>query len=122
MDKIDSAGSVAGVIALPYTDGAVEQWIKSWSPLIDGAPQAFVKALIDDPVVEQAMEGLTHGINLAHAVLNVRDKEHTIRTLRILRRKNTDLIPKPSGRGQWPMDGSLPQLTSSAHWRPRRSN
>ncbi len=94
MDKIDSAGLAAGVIALPYTEGAVEDWIKSWSPQIDGASPAQAKALIDDPVVEQALEGLTRGVNLAHSVLNVRDKEDTNRTLRILRRKKHGFDPQ----------------------------
>lgn len=94
MDKIDAAGPVAGVVALPYSGGAVEQWIKSWSPLIDGAAPAQVQALIDDPVVQQAMQGLTDGINLAHSILNTRDKEHANRTLRILRRKKHGFDPQ----------------------------
>lgn len=94
MDKVDSVGPVAGVIALPYADDVVEPWIKSWSPLINGAPQAHAKKLIEDPVVERAMEGLSRWINLAHAVLNVRDKDHANQTLRILRRKKHTFDPQ----------------------------
>lgn len=87
MDKVDSAGQVAGIIALPWSDDAVDQWIKSWSPLVDGKPNAQASKLIDDVVVEQAMKSLSLHVNLSHPLFNARDKEQAIRTLRILRRK-----------------------------------
>lgn len=86
MDRIDSFGRPAAIIALPYAEHVIDPWISAWSPLINDIPQAQIGATISDPIVRIAMEGLSGRINLSHGFLNPRDKEAAVRTLRILRR------------------------------------
>ncbi len=91
MDKVDSSGEVAAVIALPWSEDAVDDWIKSWSPTVNGVRQTQPPSLIDDAVVAKAMESLTQVVNLSHSLFNPRDKEQAVRALRILRRKKHSL-------------------------------
>lgn len=91
MDKVDAAGQVAAVIALPWGEDAVAEWIKSWSPMVDGVRQTQPAELIDDPVVVKAMESLTRRVNPSNPLSHPNDQEHAVRTLKILRRKNHSL-------------------------------
>ena len=85
LDQVDSIRNLFGIIAVPHVSDALEGWQNTWSPVVHGVPRQPAQKLINDPIVEQAFISLTHSINLSHSVLHPSDKEHTDRTLRILR-------------------------------------
>lgn len=99
LDQVDSAKNLFGIVAVPHVPDALEKWEKTWSPIIPGAPKQSEQRLIVDPVFEQALISLTNSINLSHSVLNSCDKEHTDRTLRILRAN--DHVEKPENLRSW---------------------
>lgn len=99
LDQVDSTKNLFGIVAVPYIPEALERWQKTWSPTVHGAPKQSAQKLIGDPVVEQALVSLTHGINLSHSLLNTRDKEHSNRTLRILRANGH--VEKPENLRSW---------------------
>lgn len=85
LDKVDSTKNLLGIVAVPHIPDALEQWERTWSPTVHGKTSQSPPKLISDPILEQALMSLTHSVNLAHSVLNPRDKEHSDNTLRILR-------------------------------------
>lgn len=92
LDQIDAESKLAGVVAIPYAPGVLDQWQKAWSAHVHGlVQQPVAQELIPDPVVEQAFLGLTSTINISRSVLHPSDKEHVERILRILRIKNHPL-------------------------------
>ncbi len=88
MDQVDPMKSLLAIVAVPHMEGALDNWKKTWSPLVFGEGQPDKEVLISDPVVESALTSLTGLINLSHTVLNPRDKEHAQTTVRILRINN----------------------------------
>ncbi|QWT44898.1 hypothetical protein [Azospira inquinata] len=99
LDQVDSIKNLFGIVAVPHVPEALEGWQKTWSPTVHGVPKQSAQTLISDPIVEQALRSLTHGINLSHSLLNPRDKEHADRTLRILRAN--DHVEKPENLRAW---------------------
>lgn len=99
LDQVDSIKDLFGIVAVPHVLEALEGWQKTWSPTVHGAPKQSAQSLISDPIVEQALLSLTHGINLSHSLLNPRDKEHADRTLRILRANGH--VEKPENLRSW---------------------
>lgn len=87
LDKVDALSNLAGIIAIPHLPDALAEWKRTWSPSVHGEAVQVEPPLISDPIFEQALLSLTRSINLSHARLNPRDKEHVDRTLRILRIK-----------------------------------
>lgn len=86
MDQLDGMPSLHTIIAVPHIDGALDNWVKTWSPDVYGENQSLENPIITDPIIVSALESLTSSINLSHTLLNPRDKEHTDTTIRILRR------------------------------------
>jgi len=99
LDQVDATKNLFGIVAVPHIPEALERWQKTWSPEVHGAAKQSVQTLIGDLIVEQALISLTHSINLSHSLLNPRDKEHTDRTLRILRTNGH--AEKPENLRSW---------------------
>lgn len=99
LDQVDSVKNLFGIVAVPYVPEALEGWQKTWSPTVHGVTKQSAHTLISDPIVEQALLSLTHGINLSHSLLNPRDKEHADRTLRILRANGH--VERPENLRSW---------------------
>ena len=93
METIDGLTGVVGVVAVPEFSGEVDGWIARWTPMVHGQSAAVPATLISDKVVEKALTSLSGWINLSHAIMNPRDKEHANETLRILRAKGHALDP-----------------------------
>lgn len=94
LEALDGLDLVAGIVAIPDLPEQAESWITRWNPVVHGKPRASRPVpLIEDPIVANALSALTSWINLAHAVMNPRDKEHADETLRILRAKGHTLVP-----------------------------
>lgn len=87
LDQVDPITNLFGIVAIPHIPDALEKWQKTWSPVVHGEVEQSAEKLIKDPIFEQALIALTHGVNLSHALLNPRDKEHSNTTLRILHNK-----------------------------------
>lgn len=87
LDQVDALSKLVGIVAIPHAPNALAEWEKTWSPTVHGEEKQVEQTLISDPIFEQALLSLTQSINLSHALLNPRDKEHADRTLRILKIK-----------------------------------
>ncbi len=85
LDQVDSMKNLIGVVAIPHIPDALEKWQRTWSPILHGQEKEPPTKLISDPILEQALISLTQSVNLSHSVLHSLDKEHSERTLRILR-------------------------------------
>lgn len=84
MDAIDSNRSLKAVICVPHVPGAVDDWKRTWNPILPGDRQEEVR-LIGNPVVEAALASMTRRINLGHRVLHPSDTEAVKDAFRILR-------------------------------------
>ncbi|AGA07330.1 hypothetical protein CN151_23485 [Sinorhizobium meliloti] len=95
LETLDGLDVVAGVVAVPDIAGQTDNWIARWNPIVHGQQRSETPApLIADSVVANALKALSGWINLSHAVMNPRDKEHADETLRILRAKGHQLEPE----------------------------
>ena len=93
LETLDGLRGLAGIIAVPEFDGDIDQWIKRWNPVVHGAKREATKPLIEDPVIERALESITQMSNTAYDVLHPRDKEFADGVFRILRAKGHALDP-----------------------------
>jgi len=93
LETLDGLKGLAGIVAVPEFDGDIDQWIKRWNPVVHGAKREASKPLIDDPVIERALESITQMSNTAYDVLHSRDKEFAEGVFRILRAKGHALDP-----------------------------
>ena len=93
LETIDGLIGLVGVVAVPEIHGEIDTWSARWNPIVYGQTATVPVKLISDTVVEKALHSLTGWVNLSHAVMNTRDKEHANETLRILRAKGHTLEP-----------------------------
>jgi len=93
LDTLDGQRGVVGIVAVPEFDGDIDQWIKRWNPVVHGAKREATNSLIDDPVIEKALQSITQMSNVAYDVLHSRDKEFADGVFRILRAKGHTLDP-----------------------------
>lgn len=84
---VDDHKELAGVVVVPDLLDSADEWASRWSPVVHGQEQVASQPLIDDSVVEVAMNQLTSQINLSSGLGNQRDKDTANEILRILRRK-----------------------------------
>ena len=88
LDIIDKWDSVKAVIVLPWSmDDEVASWIRTWGPQIfkNGTLEQTKPAnLIGSPVVETALEFITHRVNLSTGLSHPSDKEAAISLFRQL--------------------------------------
>lgn len=84
MDAIDSNRSLKAAICVPRLPEAVDDWKRTWNPVLPGGTQEEVR-LIGNPVVEAALASMTGRINLGHRVLHPSDTEAVKDAFRILR-------------------------------------
>lgn len=111
LDQVDPIKNLYGIVAIPYIPEALEKWRKTWSPTVHGTAEQPTEKLINDPIFEQALIELTHGVNLSHTLLNPRDKEHANTTLRILHTKGH--IEAPTNIRSWAIKNG---------WHPKAAN
>lgn len=87
LDQVDGLSNVEGVVALPFVPDALSGWAATWNPLLHGKEQVAPRALVADPLFEQALLSITRSVNLSHSVLSATDKNYADKVLRILRVK-----------------------------------
>jgi hypothetical protein len=87
MDFIDGLSGVLGVIAVPWIEDGAKNWSARWTPHVHGQAAQQPAKLLDDPVIESALQALSRMVNLSHGVLHPRDKQYADETFRILRAK-----------------------------------
>jgi len=86
LDLVDGLRSIAGVVAVPDHPKDGDDWAERWGAIIPGQQNTSAGApLIDDPIVERALESLSSSINLSTGLGHPRDKEQANEVLRILR-------------------------------------
>lgn len=84
---VDDHNELAGVVVVPDLHDSADEWASRWSPVVHGQEQVASQPLIDDPVVEVAMNRLTSQINLSTGLGNQHDKDMANEMLRILKCK-----------------------------------
>lgn len=87
LDLLDSSKGLETAIVVPWYMDDIDEWKKTWNPIIVGEEHRETEDLIDNPVVEEAMKMLTKRVNLSTGLSNPRDKRETVELLRILRNK-----------------------------------
>jgi hypothetical protein len=110
LEALDGLAGVLGIVAVPDLAGQADGWIERWGPVVHGSPRAAPEKLIDDPVVERALEAITTLSNIAYDVMHTRDKQHADEIFRILRAKGHTLDPTKikswAIRRGWKPDGA----------------
>lgn len=93
LETLDGQRGVVGIAAVPQFDGDIDQWINIWNPVVHGRKPEATKPLIDDPVIEKALESITTKSNTDNAVLHTDDRKFADGVFRILRAKGHKLDP-----------------------------
>ncbi len=114
LNKMDDCGAPA-LIAVPWMEKEVEEWRRTWNPIIlgekvdDDAPKEE-EPLIDNPVVEEALKSLTMMVNLSSGLASPSDRESAIQVFQILFSNNEHYDPKSirawALRNRWRPDGA----------------
>lgn len=94
LEFIDGLRGVSAVIAVPDLEDGAKKWIDRWGVAVHGQKSSTRRTLIDDPVFEKGLEAITRGVNLAHGLMNSRDKGYADEVLRILRAKGHTADPE----------------------------
>jgi len=110
LDKIDSINGLKVAVVVPWYMDDLDEWKKTWNPIILGEEHRETEDLIDNPVVEEAMKMLTKIVNLSTGLSNPRDKRETVELLRILRNKgelfDPDSLKACALRNDWKPQGA----------------
>lgn len=86
LDTIDTLPRSNAVIIVPWImDDEVQEWRRTWSPVVIGEKAPEVDLIIDNPIVEEAMEMLTDSVNLSTGLSHPLDKAKAIDLLRALK-------------------------------------
>jgi hypothetical protein len=73
------------MLVVPWSFKEVELWIKAHNATELGATPIAASSLIENRVVEEALNDLTMRVNLSTGIAHPRDREATIQTFEILR-------------------------------------
>ncbi len=86
LDKVDDCPNAYAVVVLPGRKDQTSEWARAWNPEIVGEKlKGPSKPLIDNPVVEKALELLTDHVNLNNDLLTDHDRGPVVELLRRLR-------------------------------------
>lgn len=100
LDKVDDCPKAYAVVVVPGRLDQTSEWVKARSPEIVGdSTKPAPERLIDNPVVERAMEYLTDSINLNNDLVTSYDRGLAIEFLKMLRDGGEDF--KPSDLRAW---------------------
>lgn len=96
LDKIDSNNNFSYVFVVPWImDDDIEEWIRTWNPDIYGEKNKNnPEKIIENPVVEKALESLTSRINLSTGLGHPLDKNAAVDLFRLLHKNNESFDPK----------------------------
>lgn len=87
LDFVDGKTDFVGVVAVPWIPNEIGQWCQRWSPIIHGEEQQAPAKIIDDPIMEAALQSITSNMNLSHSMIRSYEKEWASEAFRILRAK-----------------------------------
>lgn len=87
LETLDGHKGITGIVAVPDFEDQIEVWSKRWNPIVHGAKREKAKELVEDPVVEKALESITLRSNISYNVLHPRDKAYANEVFRILKAK-----------------------------------
>jgi len=85
LKTLDSVRNLKVAVVVPWHMEEVSEWIRAWNPVILGKDHSEAERLIENPVVEEAMEMLTRYINISTGLTHPSDKDRAIELLKILR-------------------------------------
>lgn len=88
LNQIDSEKSAATVIIVPWIMDDVMEWKRTWNPQVFGEAPDTPEALIENPVVEEALKMLTHSVNLSTRLLHSSDKAAAVQLFHVLYENN----------------------------------
>jgi hypothetical protein len=75
LDAIDSLLGLRAVIVVPWLEDEVENWRRTWNPVVRGKEVVPEETLISNAVVEEALDELAGSINLGTGLSHPSDKE-----------------------------------------------
>ena len=73
--KLDSIHSAKAIMFLPWTEHEGKKWLSTWDATILGTNTWHVQQTSLPPDVENALSGLTHGINLSTGLIHPFDRK-----------------------------------------------
>lgn len=93
LDQIDNKRTISSVVVIPWSMDEVDEWRRTWTPIIVGQAPAAPDKLIKDPLVEEALKTLTDRINLGTGLLHPSDKKAAVQLLRLLQQEGKKFDP-----------------------------
>ena len=84
LDQIDTAKSAPAVIVVPWIMEQVNEWRRTWNPRVVGEPTTTPEPLVENAVVEEALESLTHTVNLSTGLSHPDDRRAAVQLFHLL--------------------------------------
>jgi hypothetical protein len=86
LDAIDALPRSIAVIIVPWImDDEVQEWRRTWSPVVIGEKAPEIDLIIDNPIVEEAMKMLSGSVNLSTGLSHPLDRAKAIDLFRGLK-------------------------------------
>lgn len=80
---LDELGTAA-ICAIPFTEGAIDEWKAAWGPTDLRSGGEATRATISNPVVEAALRSLSAAVNLSTGLAHPDDRAAAVDLFRIL--------------------------------------
>ena len=93
LDKVDALPGVTAVLAVPWLDEDMAEWVQTWNVPRLGEAAAPLRSLVSNKVVENALRSLIDRINVADGGTHSTDHAATVQLLQILRRAGEPFDP-----------------------------
>ena len=94
LDAIDELPDVTDILVIPWVMEKVQYWIDTWNAMPLGGQNPPPIRFNLNPVVQAALDSLTHRVNLSTGVSHPSDKAATVRMFEILRQNGFQYDPK----------------------------
>ena len=110
MDLLDDPlnSQATAIVFVPWLPAEGESWRQTWNPIVVGSEasgQPRPEAIIENPVVEKALEALTNRINLGSGLAHPSDRSSAVQLFRLLRRDSEawdpDAVRRWAVRNGW---------------------
>ena len=84
LDASDDLDGLSGIVAVPDQPGGADNWVARWNAIVHGQVSQQYHKLIEDDVVEAALQNIVSNVNSSTGISHPRDKNLASENLRIL--------------------------------------
>lgn len=91
LDAADDLDGLGGIVAVPDIPGSADTWVARWGAIVHGKENQQTRQLIEDSVVEAALQNIVSNVNPSTGIAHPRDKDLAKENLRILSAKGHKL-------------------------------